>query len=376
MLLRTSWLSDRRSHRWTEQTLLQHILKKVSRSFYLSLRVLPYSVRKQVSLAYLFCRTADTIADTQLFPRSQRLQILQAFRKQFLLDCPSFDDLERLQAAMLSQRGSKGEVQLLHHLSDCFHLFKGLSESDRQLIRELVLTLTHGMAMDLTYFPGETTSTARALPDLATLDLYVYYVAGVVGEFWTKIHKEHMPAWQPHNFQALCALGVRFGKGLQMTNILKDLGKDLSAGRCYLPREQLEHLETSVEELTKSRVIQQIRPLIIQLVWQTLDHLDQACQYILQLPYHALRLRLSCMWPLLFSIQTLELICQAEALLDPHVRVKISRGAVYRTIFWSLWCLISRGMFTRYYAHMRQRLTVTLHRAGDYGKPRGGNGTP
>ena len=331
MLSRTSLLYDRRLRQQTEKMLLQHILKKVSRSFYLSLSVLPDSVRKQVSLAYLFCRIADTIADTQLFPRSQRLQVLQTFRKQFLLDCPSFDDLERFQAAMLSQRGSMGDVQLLYHLSDCFHLFERLSESDRQLIRELVLTLTHGMAMDLTYFPGETASTARALPDLATLDRYTYYVAGVVGEFWTKIHREHMQTWRPHSFQALCALGVRFGKGLQMTNILKDLGKDLSAGRCYLPREQLEQLEVSVEELTKPRVIQQLRPLIIQLVWQTLDHLDQACQYVLQLPYQALRLRLSCMWPLLFAIQTLEVVCQSEALLDPGARVKISRGAVYRT---------------------------------------------
>jgi len=371
MLPCTSLLHDRRSHRRAEKILLQHILKNVSRSFYLSLSVLPGSVQKQVSLAYLFCRAADTIADTQLFPHSQRLQILQAFRKQFCLDCPSFDALKQLQAAMLSQRTSKGEEQLLHHLSDCFRVFQRLSEVDRQLIRELVLTLTHGMEMDLTCFPGETASTACALPDLATLDLYTYYVAGVVGEFWTKIHKVHMQTWRPHKFQALCALGVRFGKGLQMTNILKDLGKDLSVGRCYLPSEQLEQLQVRVEELTKPEAIQQLRPLIIQLTWQTLDHLDQACQYILQLPYHALRLRLSCMWPLLFAIQTLEVVCQSEELLYPEARVKISRGAVYRTILWSLWCLISPSMFTTYYASMRQRLTMALHHASGCGIYRG-----
>jgi len=55
----------------------------------------------------------------------------------------------------------------------------------------------------------KTASTAQAFPDLATLDLYTYYVAGVVGEFWTKIHKVHMQIWQPHDFSTLCALGVR-----------------------------------------------------------------------------------------------------------------------------------------------------------------------
>jgi farnesyl-diphosphate farnesyltransferase len=344
-----------------EKVLLTHILKNVSRSFYLSLRVLPGAVRKPVSVAYLFCRVADTIADTPIFPRCQRLQILQTFRKQFLLHHPSREELKQLQAALLSQRARQEEYQLFHHLPDCFHLFESLPEVDRQLVSELVLTLTRGMEMDLRYFPGETASTAHAFPDLATLDLYTYYVAGVVGEFWTKIHKVHMQTWQPHHFSTLCTLGVRFGKGLQMTNILKDIGKDLSIGRCYLPREQLEQLEVRLEELTKPLAIQRLRPLIIQLTWQALDHLDQACQYVLQLPHYAVRLRLSCMWPLLFAVQTLEVVCRSEVLLSSEARVKISRGAVYRTMFWSIWCLIAPRIFAKYYASIRRRLAMTLH---------------
>ena len=352
---------DRRLSQRAEKILLKYILKRVSRSFYLSLCVLPGSVRKPVSIAYLFCRVADTIADTPIFPCFQRLHVLQTFRKQFLLHHPSREELKQLHPALLSQRAKQEEYQLFYHLSDCFRLFDGLSEVDRQLVSELVLTLIRGMEMDLSYFPGETASTAQAFPDLATLDLYTYYVAGVVGEFWTKIHKVHMQTWQPHNFSTLCALGVRFGKGLQMTNILKDLGKDLAIGRCYLPREQLEQLEIQLEELTKPLAIQRLRPLIIQLAWQALDHLDQAYQYVLQLPHRAVRLRLSCMWPLLFAVQTLEVVCHSEALLDSEARVKISRGAVYRTMFWSIWCLIAPGIFAKYYASMRRRLTMTLH---------------
>jgi len=365
MLLRRSLLHDRRSYRRAEKVLLQRILKNVSRSFYLSLSVLPGSVRKQVSLAYLFCRTADTIADTPLFPRCQRFQILQTFRRQFVLHRPSLTDLEQLQAAMLPRHDGQGENRLFDYLPDCFALFERFSEVDRQLIRELVLTLTHGMEMDLTYFPDEPAAIVRALPDLAALDLYTYYVAGVVGEFWTKLHKLHMPTWQSHELHTLCTLGVRFGKGLQMTNILKDLGKDLSVGRCYLPREQLEQVGVEIEELTGPAVIRRLRPLIVQLVWQTLDHLDHACQYVLQLPYHAVRLRLSCMWPLLFAVQTLAVVCESDELLCPETRIKISRGAIYRTMFWSCWCLISPAMFAKYYASMRGRLASTLHDARD-----------
>jgi farnesyl-diphosphate farnesyltransferase len=169
-----------------------------------------------------------------------------------------------------------------------------------------------------------------------------------------------MQAWQPQEFQTLCALGVRFGQGLQMTNILKDLGKDLSIGRCYLPREQLERLEISVEELTKPSTLQRLQPVIAKLTWHTLDHLDQACQYVLQLPRKALRLRLSCMWPLLFAVQTLEVISRSDVLLDPEARVKISRRVVYRTMLKSLGCLLVPGMFARYYAVIRRRLIMML----------------
>src|SRR5262245_22856668 len=172
----TLLLHDRHSHYLTEKVVLQHILKNVSRSFYLSLRVLPSSVRKQVSLAYLFCRVADTIADTSIFPRCQRLQILRVFRKQFLLDTPSCDDFKQLQAALLPQEAQQEAYQLFYHLPVCFHLFERLSAVDRQLVRELVLTLTHGMEMDLQYFPGETTSTVQPFSNLAILDLYTYYV--------------------------------------------------------------------------------------------------------------------------------------------------------------------------------------------------------
>ena len=60
------------------------LLRQVSRSFYLTLRVLPAAIRQQMGLAYLLARTADTIADTQVVPAAQRLQALQALRERIL----------------------------------------------------------------------------------------------------------------------------------------------------------------------------------------------------------------------------------------------------------------------------------------------------
>ncbi len=62
------------------------ILKSVSRSFYLSLAVLPAAVRPAIGLAYLLARAADTIADTRLIDRHQRITHLLALRAE--LDSP------------------------------------------------------------------------------------------------------------------------------------------------------------------------------------------------------------------------------------------------------------------------------------------------
>src|SRR5881296_3781968 len=60
--------------------LLTGLLRDVSRSFYLTLRVLPSKIRPQVGLAYLLARATDTIADTELVPLERRLQALQTLR--------------------------------------------------------------------------------------------------------------------------------------------------------------------------------------------------------------------------------------------------------------------------------------------------------
>jgi farnesyl-diphosphate farnesyltransferase len=127
--------------------------------------------------------------------------------------------------------------------------------------------------MDLHHFPEETAVIVRALPDLPTLDLYTYYVAGVVGEFWTKLHIAHLPALRHCNSDALCRLGINFGKGLQLTNILKDLAKDFHHGRCYLPQEQLARLHVHVNELRKPETLLRI-PSDLQVGLRTLEYLD------------------------------------------------------------------------------------------------------
>jgi farnesyl-diphosphate farnesyltransferase len=304
---------------------------------------------------------ADTIADTRLFHPSQRLQALEDLRRLLWEESsPTAEKLKALQAVALPQNVGDDERRLFLHLPECLRLFYSLSDIDRHLIRKLVLTLTRGMEMDLAHFLDGNVVTIHILPDLTTLDQYIYYVAGVVGEFWTEIHSTHLSMWHGNDLSLLCTLGVRFGKGLQMTNILKDLGRDISNGRCYLPMDCLISLGINIKDLNDPAILPRIRPLINTLSQTTLDHLDHARDYILHFPACALRSRLSCMWPLLFAVQTLQIVYQSDRLLHPATKVKISRQTIYWTIFCSLWCLIFPALFPIYYAHLRQRLIRLL----------------
>jgi len=95
--------------------LLGQLLRDVSRSFYLTLRVLPKGLRVPVGLAYLLARAADTIADTQLLPPQRRLDLLLAFRAQ--VAGPANDtQLHEIESALTEHQKDSSERLLLQSL--------------------------------------------------------------------------------------------------------------------------------------------------------------------------------------------------------------------------------------------------------------------
>jgi farnesyl-diphosphate farnesyltransferase len=319
------------THTVPKRRLLRDLLKHVSRLFYTTLIVVPPVVRDQVSLSYLFARAADTIADTDLIDRSQRLRFLQQFKNQFGNDQVSWNEVGAIQTALTACQASSAERILLERLDDCFRLYLSFSPEDRARVRRLMLTLVNGMEMDLTMFPGES-ARLTALKTMADLDQYTYFVAGCVGEFWTDLMAGHLSSLAGWNIAEMARLGVRFGKGLQLTNILKDLSRDLQRGRCYIPEAMLREAGLAPTDLLKKDALPAFRPVLKCLVAMAVEHLDQGWLYTMAIPRRELRLRLACMWPILFAGETLRLVSHSPHLLDPSRTLKISRGQVYRII--------------------------------------------
>ena len=308
--------------------LLPHLLKGVSRSFYLTLRVLPGKIRTQIGLAYLLARTTDTIADTQLVPVDQRLHALQALRERIMGvgEAPlDFGDLARRQDL-------PAERLLLEKIEASLSLLGNLSDADRQLVREVLAIITSGQELDLRRFSGASAERLISLGTDEELEDYTYRVAGCVGEFWTKMCRGHIFPTAPLHDSWLLENAVRFGKGLQLVNILRDVAADARQGRCYLPGERLSALGLQPKDLLEPQSEPRLRPLYTAYLGTAEKHLLAGWAYTNALPRRSIRVRLACAWPILIGLETIKRL-RAGKVLDPDQRIKVSRGDV-RKLLW------------------------------------------
>lgn len=310
---------------------LNTLLKATSRSFYLTLRVLPGAIRPQIGLAYLLARTTDTVADTEILPVEQRLAALKRLRARILgqgTDPLNFGELVQHQA-------SPAEKQLLEQAEASLACLETLSPPDLKLVREVLTTITSGQELDLRRFVGASADHVLSLATAAELDDYTYRVAGCVGEFWTKICRAHLFPRARMDEQQFITDGIRFGKGLQLVNILRDLPEDLKHGRCYLPLDKLDAARLLPEVLLSPANEAKFLPLYHQYLAEAESHLAAGWRYTNTLPWGQFRVRLACAWPVLIGRRTIEKLNSAST-LDLHQRVKISRREVRRILFVSL----------------------------------------
>ncbi len=303
--------------------LLTDLLRDVSRSFYLTLRVLPGAVRAQIGLAYLLARATDTIADSELLPVADRLTLLRLLRDRILgcYDEPlDFSALARGQAL-------PAERSLLLRIEEAIEVLAGLSCFDRCCIREVLATITSGQELDLVRFQGADDDHIIALARQEELDDYTYRVAGCVGGFWTRLCRSHLFPDTPLDLARYVDDAVCFGKGLQLVNILRDLPADLRKGRCYLPADGLDRLGLTPRNLLDPSVEPRFRPLYREHLATASAHLNAGWRYTCTTPASQSRARLACALPLLIGAETLGLLGTGNV-LDPSRRIKVPRPRV------------------------------------------------
>ena len=311
---------------------LLDLLKRTSRTFHRTLRVLPSSVRQQINLAYLLARTTDTIADTELVPVEQRLAALVELRR-----CIREGRSGPLGfAELIPGQSATAERELLEQREAMLALLQSsTSPADRKLIVELLDVIISGQELDLRRFAGGTSERIVALQSEDELDDYTYRVAGCVGEFWTKICRAHVFPRAPLDHARLLADGVRFGKGLQLVNILRDLAADLRKGRCYLPQPALTAAGLRPQDLLDAAAEKKLHPLYNRYLDLAGEHLAAGWAYTNSLPWRCVRVRLACAWPVLIGVRTLDRLRVGNP-LDRARPIKITRAEVRGVLFRSV----------------------------------------
>ena len=303
---------------------IDSLLERTSRSFFLTLRALPSKVRGQVGLLYLLARVADTIADSKHGETDLLLQTLQQYNERVQGDSeslPKFDDLAEMQE-------NEGEGALLRNVTSVVACLEEFSDGDRMRIRKCLDIIVSGQSLDLQRFGiANEGGVISSLQREDELDDYAYRVAGCVGEFWTSMTLAHLFKANADKESELFALGVRFGKALQLTNILRDIPEDLRFGRCYIPSESLAEIGLKSSDLLDAGNMDQFRPLYNRYIDLASAHMDAAIEYIGMLPYSQFRLRGACMLPVLIGQRTLKLLRQ-QNVLDAGNRVKVLRPEI------------------------------------------------
>jgi farnesyl-diphosphate farnesyltransferase len=213
------------------------LLRGVSRSFYLSIRLLPAALRRPIAVAYLLARATDTVADTAALPADARRDRLETLTTAIEGRTPAHAALAGLAAAFAREQGDADERKLILALPECLEQLEALGSADRNDVRAVLRHITYGQALDIERFAAG--GPPRALQTAEQLDEYTYLVAGCVGEFWTDLCFRHVPAFATLPRDQMRSLGRAYGMGLQLVNVLRDAGPDLAAGRCYFPAAEL-----------------------------------------------------------------------------------------------------------------------------------------
>jgi farnesyl-diphosphate farnesyltransferase len=330
-------------------------LRQVSRSFYLSLAILPRPLREPIGLAYLLARAADTIADTRLIPRADRLGHLETLRR---AGSGESVDIRGLARACAPLQAHAAERVLLERLGEALARVEALAPADQHEVRAVLSTLTSGMIFDLTRFPGEDSKGLAAIETLEELDHYTYLVAGCVGPFWTVLHVAHRPRLADWALREMSEQGVSFGKALQLTNVLRDVPGDLAHGRCYLPARELAALGLGPRDLLEPAGAARARPLYRRLLGLALEHYDVAWDYTFAVPLLEWRMRLACAWPLLIGLATLAALAAHPNPLAAPAPIKISRGAVRALLARSALTVWSNRALAAHAASVRARIAV------------------
>ena len=270
-----------------------------------------------MALGYLLARTSDTIADGTALDVEKRIELLDRFARAIAgKEQAMGNDLAQLRG---SPGMTDGENVLLESADEILQSLQNLSPEDQRDVRDLLAVITRGQRQDLTRWRGG----LAALANADELREYTYLVAGCVGEFWTRVCFRKVQSFTARMEADMLELGRKYGRGLQLVNILRDAGTDLRAGRCYFPEDELRNAGLAPADLLN--VPATFLPIYSRWIAEARSGLDAGLEYSIAI--NPARVRVATVLPAMIGVRTLELI-EESGLEALRTRVKVPRSEV------------------------------------------------
>ena len=215
------------------------ILRRTSRSFYLTIRLLPETVRGDVSLAYLLARATDTIADTSTAPPERRIALVREAKNSL-----GKIGIEGFHADVWARdQRDPAEADLLRALPQLWAKFPAREETARALLIRVMHHILEGQIFDLERFVPDAPPLTRE-----ELKRYTFLVAGSVGEFWHHLCRDRLAEYSRDKADVMPRHARHYGQGLQLVNIIRDRAMDNALGRVYLPEGEVARAESQARE--------------------------------------------------------------------------------------------------------------------------------
>lgn len=273
------------------------ILGSVSRTFALTIPLLPPVIEKVVGNTYLLCRIVDTIEDAaDLSPETK-----QTLSKRFLeavLGRTSVESFVEPCLLALQHYSNQDELDLIAHTPTVLRILHTCAANDQAAVSRCVSIMSEGMS----HFHGK--QSEAGLKDLKEFEEYCYVVAGVVGELLTTIFSNHSPEFAKR-IEGHESLAIDFGQALQMTNILKDSPEDKARGVSWKPAD--------INQASLLKIAH--------------HKLQGALNYILLIPKSELGMRRFCFLAFGLAVMTLSKIAERNNWNNQN-EVKLSRKTV------------------------------------------------
>jgi farnesyl-diphosphate farnesyltransferase len=297
----------------------ERMLIGVSRTFALTIPQLPEDLRRAVGNAYLLCRVADTIEDDAGLTAEQKTHHLQTFID--ILDTDSgAEEFARELHLRLDPSTPAAEQELIRGCARVLRITRGLDQQQQAAIARCVTIMGRGMDR------FEHNRSPNGLETLTDHADYCYVVAGVVGEMLTELFCGHSDRIDARR-EELMSRAVRFGQGLQMTNILKDVWVDSGRDTCWLPREVFRRHGFDLSQLQSRHPDPAFDRGMNEMVGIAHSCLRDALVYTLLIPRREAGIRRFLLWAIGLAVLTLRKIDRNPSFTS-GAQVKVSRRAV------------------------------------------------